>query len=85
MNMKTLLFVRPNGRVEGIYSDLIPHIIKRPLIVERAGNVEYDNERQGWTVVFPDGRALHTVFLTRAPALKAEEADVLGRLYEAHE
>lgn len=67
-----------------LYDDRIPLAPFGTVTVERASNVEYDNELGGWTVQFADGTYLvedaidntrreHAmVFTTRQEALEAE-------------
>ena len=78
--MRSLLFVRPSGRIEGIYSDDIAPALGRGIKVERAGHVEYDNVEKGWTVSFPDESRVLGTFETRGQALNAEVVEVLRRL-----
>lgn len=67
-----------------LYDDRIPLAPFGTVTVERASNVEYDNEMGGWTVQFADGTYLvedaidntrrdHAmVFINRQEALDAE-------------
>lgn len=67
-----------------LYDDRIPLAPFGTVIVERASNVEYDNELRGWTVQFADGtylvedaidntkRGHAMVFTNRQEALDAE-------------
>ena len=45
---KEILLIRPDGRVEAVYSDLLPALGLGRLRVERASSVEWDAGRQRW-------------------------------------
>jgi len=61
------------GQFQTLYTEDIDlrKIIGPTLNIERASNVEYDNDLQGWTVQFVNGSFLG-IFPTREAALKAE-------------
>lgn len=42
-----------DGNVHCLYSDALPLREMGSLTVERASNVEFDQERDGWVVIFP--------------------------------
>lgn len=47
------LVIYPDGNLRCLWTDLIDLREIGTLDVTRASNVEYDNEKQGWTVTFP--------------------------------
>jgi hypothetical protein len=57
--MKTKLFLRPDGTIEGLYSDTIPLRKLGKLNVSRATYVEFDCSDQKWVVTLPDGTELY--------------------------
>ena len=75
----TTLFLRPSGKVEGLYSDMIPEFDLGPLSVKRASNVEFSDEHQRW-VIEVDGRVIGSA-VTRESALRLE-AEVLNMRME---
>lgn len=77
--MPTLLVTRA-GLIKTIDFEPTSLTVLGRVSVTRAGFVEYDNTRGGWTVSFPDGSALPGIFTTRAHALVAEVETVRTRL-----
>lgn len=53
------IFIRPDGRIEGLYTDIIPLQKLGNLSVTRATTIEFDPQRQGWVVALPDGTEVH--------------------------
>ena len=50
------IFVRPDGRIEGLYTDTVPLKDLGHLNVRRATHVEFCEKRQEWVVTLPDDR-----------------------------
>lgn len=48
------IFIRPDGSIEGLYTDTVPLQELGKLNVTRATNVEFDEGRQEWIVSLPD-------------------------------
>ncbi len=53
-------FIRPEGAVEGLYSDEIPLKNLGYLDIKRATNVEFCSDRQEWIVTLPDGTEVYS-------------------------
>ncbi|HQA60376.1 MAG TPA: hypothetical protein PK768_05080 [Tepidanaerobacteraceae bacterium] len=53
------IFVRPDGRIEGLYTDTVPLKDLGHLNVRRATHVEFCEKRQEWVVTLPDGTEVH--------------------------
>jgi len=53
------IFLRPDGTVEGLYTDVIPLRELGKVYVARATNVEFDDSAQKWVVTLPDGTELY--------------------------
>lgn len=53
------IFIRPDGQVEGLYTDTVPLKDLGALNVKRATHVEFDVERQEWVVTLPSGKEVH--------------------------
>jgi len=73
--MKTIVIRSGGGRVETLYTEEVDlkRIIGPTLAVERASNVEYDNDEQGWRVLWPNNTImLDEVYPSREAALAAE-------------
>lgn len=76
-------------RVTTIFSDKLDLRALGSPKVARASEVEYDNDRGGWTVKFADGQFIMDegetpkVFTTRQAALDAEVAELERRLLSA--
>ncbi len=49
------IFIRPDGKVEGLYTDIVPLTTLGVLNVNRATHVEFWHKRQEWVVTLPDG------------------------------
>jgi hypothetical protein len=54
------IFIRPDGRIEGLYSDAIPLQQLGKLSVTRATTIEFDPLRQEWVVALPDGKEVYS-------------------------
>jgi hypothetical protein len=52
------IVIRPDGTVEGLYTDMIPLQALGNLNVSRATNVEFDSNRQEWAVTLPNGEEI---------------------------
>ena len=74
------LLIDAAGTVRCLYTEVIALAALGRLEVRRAATVEFDNDRQGWTVTFPDGRHLEG-FATRTAALHAEQAVLTRSLF----
>jgi hypothetical protein len=81
--MKTKIFLRPDGAVEGLYSDLIPLQELGQLNVKRATHVEFDNDSQKWVVSLPSGEELYSAD-SREKALEWEKAYCEKKLIAGH-
>lgn len=53
MSPEHVMKIDADGNVTCLYSDALPLREMGTLAVERASEVEYDNERGGWLVMFP--------------------------------
>jgi hypothetical protein len=78
-----VLIVQPNGDVTALYSDELREL-GGTMHVERASDVEWDNNAQGWIATihgdyFPPCTRLGP-FATREEALAAEVAFIQSRL-----
>jgi hypothetical protein len=65
------VFIRPDGTIEGLHTDVVPLQSLGRLNVTRATNVEFDSERQEWVVTLPDGAEVYSNS-SREAALKWE-------------
>jgi hypothetical protein len=65
------VFIRPDGTIEGLHTDIVPLQTLGRLNVTRATNVEFDSERQQWVVSLPNGTELYS-HPNREVALKWE-------------
>jgi hypothetical protein len=63
-----------DGKIRYTYNDDHPlNSLGRPLAMTRASNVNWDRERQGWTLEWPDGRPMASeVFARREDAIRHE-------------
>jgi len=66
------LFLRPDGKVEGLYHDILPTLDLGKLSVRRASNVEFNNITQEWEVINPDNNHVLAIATTREAAIKHE-------------
>lgn len=78
--MRHHLVVLKGGGIRTIYTDALPLSALGMLTVERASNVEYDNERRGWMTTLVTGEMLPGVHSTRQAALTQEVDEVNRRL-----
>jgi hypothetical protein len=60
--MDHVISIALDGTVRTLYTDKIDLRDFGTLDVQRASSVEWDNERNGWTVQFPDGYYLARPF-----------------------
>ncbi|WP_054692445.1 hypothetical protein [Syntrophomonas palmitatica] len=58
--MSKSIFLRPDGTIEGLYTDAIPLQKLGKLTVTRATTVEFDDARQEWLVALPDGQEIYS-------------------------
>lgn len=65
------LFIRPDGTIEGLHTDIVPLQELGRLNVTRATNVEFDCGRQEWIVTLPSGQETYAN-VRREEALKWE-------------
>lgn len=75
------LFIRPDGSIEGLYTDIVPMQELGKLNVTRATNVEFDCGRQEWVVTLPDGKEVHSC-AKREDALEWERIFCEACLYD---
>lgn len=75
------IFIRPDGTIEGLHTDLIPLQELGCLEIARATNVEFDGIRQKWIVTLPDGKELFS-HPSRTEALKWERTYCEACLYD---
>lgn len=54
------IYIRPDGKIEGLYSDIIPLRQIGPLEIKRATTIEFDPNRQEWVVMLPDGKEVYS-------------------------
>ena len=54
------IFIRPDGVIEGLYSDAVPLNNLGRLNVKRATHVEFDEVCQEWIVMLPDGKKIYS-------------------------
>lgn len=73
------LFLRPDGSVEGLYTDLVDLRCLGRLEVRRASFVEFDMGKQAWQVTLPSGEVLGT-YASREDALASEIAILEARM-----
>ena len=67
------VFVIKDGVVTSLYTEEIDLRALGTLHVERASNVEWDDNAQGWVVTLANGsKPLYEVFRTRDEAIAAE-------------
>jgi len=52
------IFIRPDGKIEGLYTEKIPLGKLGKLGVTRATHVEFDYGRQKWIVTLPTGEEI---------------------------
>lgn len=52
------IFIRPDGKIEGLYTDKIPLTVLGSLNVDRATFVEFCSIRQEWVVTLPSGQEI---------------------------
>jgi len=55
---RSILVIRPNGKIETVYSDEIPYDAIGEVAVRRASTVEFDNDRHLWVAKTQSGRIL---------------------------
>ncbi len=68
-----VLLITPEGDVETLYTEQIDLRAFGKLRVERASNVEFDDDKQGWRVLYPNNIIMtEEVFATREAALAWE-------------
>lgn len=83
--MKKLYRIMPDGTLEGLYDDDFSSEIGEAKI-KRASEVEFDGDKQGWTVriLLGDhaGKFLPGVYTKRKDALAAEVDFLNGELLE---
>ena len=53
--MKMRAVIKPDGTLVAVYSDFIRKLNLGPLKVERASNVEFNDQDQLWEARWPDG------------------------------
>jgi hypothetical protein len=70
----TVLHIANDGSCLGLYSEVIDLTSLGPLSIQRVSHVEWDQGRQGWTVIFGMGEVLPHVYPSRQAALDAEVA-----------
>lgn len=75
------IFIRPDGVIEGLHTDMIPLQELGHLNVVRATNVEFDGVRQEWIVTLPDGTEIFS-HLSREKALDWERIYCEACLYD---
>ena len=68
------------GVIRLLYTDTLPLERLGPITVTRASHVEFDEDRQGWTVTLADGTQLPGCWPKRSEALAAEVEAVNARL-----
>lgn len=56
----TVIVIRPDGKVEGLYNDIIPLNQLGTLNVKRATNIEFCFKRQKWIVSLPNGEEVYS-------------------------
>jgi hypothetical protein len=78
--MKHVIVVKRGGLIRTLYTEKVNLHALGILQVERASNVEYDNEKQGWTVTLANGVEIPVVFKSRALALESEVNYLQARL-----
>ena len=66
--------ILPDGNIETLYTDKIDLSAIGRLNINRASNVEYCNEKQGWMVKIIGTKMIFGPFECRQEALKAEVA-----------
>lgn len=54
------IYIRPDGKIEGLYNDTIPLQQLGELSVMRATTIEFDHQRQEWIVALPDGTEVYS-------------------------
>lgn len=54
------VYIRPDGKIEGLYSDTIPLQKLGRVSVIRATTIEFDPIRQEWIVALPDGKEVYS-------------------------
>jgi hypothetical protein len=57
--MKTVLCVRPNGIITGLYTEIIDLAELGRLTIQRASSIEFDNPCQLWRVFDRKGECIH--------------------------
>ena len=55
---ETILTFEPDGKVQGLYTELIPLQSLGRLHITRATTIEFEDDRQCWVVRDPDGTEL---------------------------
>lgn len=73
--MMAKIFVRSDGSIEGVYSEVFVPIIasSAEVSVERLSRVEFNPELKLWEVILPDGTVIHRN-ISRKEAIKFEVA-----------
>jgi len=74
------IVVKPGGLVVSVYTDKLAFSKLGPLKVTRASHVEFDEQRQGWTVTLADSTQLPGIWPDREAALALEKEVVNARL-----
>ena len=54
-----VLIFRPDGTVQGMYTEAIDLSALGPMHVRRATTIEFDNHLQAWRVLDPKGHCLY--------------------------
>ena len=67
------LLVRPAGKIQGLYTELLDLTRLGRLTLRRISRIEFNNRRQCWQVLNPRGKRLHSA-TSRQACLDWEQA-----------
>ena len=67
------LLVRPAGKIQGLYTELLDLTQLGRLTLRRISRIEFNHRRQRWQVLNPRGKRLHSA-LSRQACLDWEQA-----------
>lgn len=71
--------IHPDGNVEGLYTDLVDLAALGRLAIRRASSVEWDEARQQWVAITPEGQVI-AEGPNRAEVLEAEHDHFVERI-----
>jgi hypothetical protein len=73
MSAPAVLMVRPTGKIQGLYTELLDLTRLGRLTLRRVSRIEFNHRRQRWQVLNRRGKRLHSA-LSRQACLDWEQA-----------